>query len=78
VFDGSMPKVPRVEPQSAKQSPTNEGDKQIFNNRKSTSQSRETIDTSNSNSGFGDTIVLSAKSPLITISEDFKDILDAN
>jgi len=76
VFDGSMPEVPGAEPQSGEEYPSEEGSEGLLGRRRSTSRSRDTTITPGSSSGSGDTVVLSAKSPLITISEDSHEASD--
>ena len=78
VFDGCLPKVPGAEPQSGDEYPSNEEGGRLLGGLGSTSMSLDTILTPGSSSGSEDTVVLSAKSPLITISEDSEDPDNSN
>lgn len=79
VFDGSQPEVPGAEPNSCAEYPSDDstaGALMAMKSGRSPSCS-DTPLTPGSSSGSGDTIVLSSKSPLITISEESADVDNA-
>lgn len=71
VLDGKMPDVPGAEPTLEREYPSDYDEEgRLIQQTQSTSLSADIAITPDSSSGSSDTVVLSAKSPLITISED--------
>lgn len=70
VLDDCMPDVLGAEPFSGEEYPSDDNVKGLIRNANTTSVFVDMRLMPNSSSGSGDTLVLSAKSPLITILED--------
>lgn len=78
VFDGFMPEVLGVESQLIEEYSSDDNGAWFRGNKKSSSRLLDTAVTPSSSSGSGHTVVFSAKSPFITILEDFLDLHNAN